>query len=105
MQNNEWKIQPTHDVPTVDDIAVKAKTSELQDNIEAACKSNKAAVIEQLYDKIIKMRKTALEKGGEFSCNNVVFKQLRKLGYLDKLSKCKINTFDRELSIEDEEIS
>ena len=102
--NNEWVTQPNHEPPSVDDIAVKSKVKELQDKIDAACRSNKAAVVEAVYDKIIKMRKAALEKGGEFATDNIVFKQLRNLKYIEKLATCRTNTFDREISIEDEEM-
>jgi hypothetical protein len=49
------------------------------------------------------MRKAGLEKGGEFSTENIVFKTLRSSGALEKLNNCKTSIFDRELSIEDEE--
>lgn len=102
---DEWVDFPTHNPPSIDDAAVNSKVKDLTDQIEVACKSNKAGFVEQLYDKVTKMRKTALEKGGEFSTGNLAFKQLRKLGLIDKLYNCKVNTFDRELSIEDEEWS
>ena len=75
----------------------------MQHKIDLVCTSNKAEVIEKLHEKIVKMRKAGLEKGGEFSTANVVFKELRRQGYIDKLADCKTKTFDRKLSVEDEE--
>jgi len=46
------------------------------------------------------MRKTSLEKNGEFGCENIVFKLLRNKGCIDKLWKAKGAVRDRELSLE-----
>lgn len=103
LQDSKWINTPTHNPPTIDDIAVKEKVAALIKEIDAACTSNKASVIETLHTKLVQLRKRGLERGGEFSTENVVFKQLRSKGYLDKLAECKVKAFDRELSIEEEE--
>lgn len=103
LQDSDWINTPTHNPPTIDDIAVKEKVAALIKEIDAACTSNKASVIEDLHKKLVALRKRGLERGGEFSTENVTFKQLRSKGYLDKLAQCKVKAFDRELSIEDEE--
>lgn len=105
VSNDEWIDFPTHNPPTIDDNAVDHKVKELTTMIEQALKSNKADFVEKVFDKVTKMRKTALEKGGEYAVGNIAFKELRKRGLLDKLANCKINTFDRTLSVEDEEIT
>lgn len=101
--DDEWVEFPTHNPPKIDDTAVNSKVKDLQKQIDIACKSNKADYIEKLAAKITKMRKTALEKGGEFAVGNLAFKELRKSGYIDKLHDCRLHVFDRELSVEDEE--
>jgi hypothetical protein len=103
LYKSTWLNKPTHNPPTVDDVAVKAKVAELSDQINNVCSGDKAAPVEALLQKIIKMRKAGLEKGGEFSTENIVFKTLRSSGALEKLNNCKTSIFDRELSIEDEE--
>jgi hypothetical protein len=41
-----------------------------------------------------------LEKDGEFSYENLVFKVMRRNGYIDKLFDFKNKLMDKELSIE-----
>lgn len=104
IMNGEWVITPTHKEPSYDDEAVKSKAADLMNQIEDAVSSNKADVFERLADKIKKMRQAGLEEAGEFSTNNLVFKTLRNNGYLDKLMTSRTNQYDRELSVEEEEL-
>lgn len=104
IKDNIWKKEPQHEQPSVDDNAVRVKTAELMNRIdEVTSNCNKAAAVEELMDKLKKMRKAGLAEAGEFSVENLVFKQLQRNGYLEKLADCKTKAFDRELSIEDEE--
>ena len=59
-------------------------------NIEAAT---------NLKDKIRSMRGASIQTGGEFSFENLVFKELRNRGYLDKLSDYLKKNQERELSL------
>jgi hypothetical protein len=52
-----------------------------------------------LKDKIRAMRGAAIQSGGEFSFENLVFKELRNRGYLDKLSDYLKKNQERELSL------
>ena len=52
-----------------------------------------------LKDKIRSMRGAAIQAGGEFSFENLVFKELRNRGYLDKLSNYLKKNQERELSL------
>ena len=45
------------------------------------------------------MRSAAIQKGGEYSIENLAFKELRNLGYLDKFSDYIINVQDKSLSL------
>ena len=46
------------------------------------------------------MRSSGIRKGGEFSIENLVFKELRNNGYLEKLSTYIVKTKDKSLSLE-----
>jgi hypothetical protein len=46
------------------------------------------------------MRSAAIRKGGEFSIENLVFKELRNNGYLEKLSSYITKIEDQSLSLE-----
>ena len=52
-----------------------------------------------LFDKIKAMRREALKNGNEMSSNNIVFKCLRRVGYIGKLVDIKAKTYDKIFSI------
>ena len=105
LMDDEWVSKPTHEEPTIDDAAVKAKAAQMIKEIQDVLSADKAAAIEKLVEKISKMRQSGLDEAGEFSTNNLVFKILRSDGWLQKMYDIKDNLFDRELSTEDEEWS
>jgi hypothetical protein len=55
--------------------------------------------MDKVKDKIRGMRGAAIEKGGEFSFENLVFKELRNLGYLDKMDEYEKEMKDKDLSL------
>lgn len=101
--NQEWVITPEHKKPDIDDASVKDKAADIMKQIDDVLDSNKASAVEKVMDKVKKLRKSGLEEAGEFSVGNLVFKVLRNNGYLEKLTKLRTKTFDRELSVEEEE--
>jgi predicted nucleotidyltransferase len=105
IQDSKWVIVPEHKEPDVDNSDVASKAKDMMKLIDGAVATNRAAVVEKVMEKIRNMRKAGLEEAGEFSTENLAFKILRNTGYLEKLAKVRINTFDRELSIEEEEWS
>lgn len=56
--------------------------------------------IEKIKDKIKNMRKAGLQKHGEFSLENLVFKVLRNSGYIEKLHDFSAEIKDKNLSLE-----
>lgn len=103
IKNEEWVIEPKHEEPDIDDNAVKLKAAQWMDSIKDVMTSNKADVIEKVMKKLSVLRQAGLDEAGEFSVENLAFKVLRNHGYLDMLADLKTKTFDRELSIQDEE--
>lgn len=59
--------------------------------------------IEKFKDKLKKYRSSGLEKDGEFSYENLVFKFLRRNQYIDKLYDFKNKLMDKKLSLENQE--
>jgi hypothetical protein len=55
--------------------------------------------IDDLKTRLKNMRKSAIEKGGEFADENLIFKSLRNTGYLMKLTNYQRTVFDKELSL------
>ena len=55
--------------------------------------------VNELYDKIRDIRKKYLDKDGEFSLGDKVYKVLRRSGYLEKLIDLKAKTYDKMMSL------
>ena len=100
VKNGEWTQVPQRRRAKIDDSCVQHKAADLDARIHAAIKSGDADAINRLWDRIKDMRKTSLEKNGEFGCENIAFKLLRNMGCIDKLWKAKAAQRDRELSLE-----
>lgn len=63
-------------------------------------KVNDDDVITKLQDKIKNMRKAGLERTGEYSMENLVFKILRNTGYIKQLYDYQLSNKDDTLSLE-----
>ena len=64
----------------------------------------KLTKIDAFKEKIRKYRKNGLTQGGELSNENLVFKYLRRSGFMEKLSDLRTNTTDSILSLENAEL-
>ena len=98
LKGNKWIDKPQKLKPTDNDIAVNAKYKEFA---EAAKNVADGDVANELIQKIKKMRKAGLEKAGEFSVENLVFKKLRNEGVIGKLMDIRKEEEDKELSLEE----
>jgi predicted nucleotidyltransferase len=105
LKDEEWVLEPQFEKPDYNDSDVRAKAAQWMDLIDDVCSSNKADIIDAFMKKLSKLRQAGLEKGGEFSVENLAFKTLRNEGFLDRLAECKIKSYDRVLSTEEEEWS
>lgn len=100
---NKWLIEPKKNTPNIDDRQIIDKGEKVEEKIEDLLKHSKDKdIIKQidcLKDKIKKFRQCGLEKGGEYSYENLTFKLLRRNGSIDKLLKFKRSLIDNKLSI------
>ena len=97
--NDRWIKRPSYNPPRIDDRAVNDKANDLMQRITKAIDSNDTDDIERLRTKIRNMRRSGLDTAGEFGVENLAFKIVRNLGYLDKLSKAYTQQQDRDLSL------
>ena len=68
--------------------------------IKDAKSEGNAESLKKLKDKLKDYRQSGLDKDGEFSYENLVFKYLRRSGHIGKLFDEKTKIKDKELSIE-----
>ena len=94
--NSEWLQEPEYiEEPPVNQELVK----EWSDKIEDVIKSNDSEKIESLIDEIWDNRKEDVRQNGFTGEFNLVFKNLRAKGLLDKLRQASFDTKSEELSI------
>jgi hypothetical protein len=104
---DEWVEKPVKEDVKIDKQMLKNKAQSMMDKIDSvmddAKKENYDNAIKQIdsfKEKLKKYRSAGLEKDGEFSYENLVFKVMRRNGYIDKLFDFKNKLMDKELSIE-----
>jgi hypothetical protein len=100
---NRWLARPRLlDLNFENDYHLQKKSQFYKDMIDKMLASNASdASIDKLRNKIKKMRSDSIAKNGEFAFGNLVFKELRNAGYLDKLNNYKNNRIDTTLSLKD----
>jgi hypothetical protein len=98
--DSQWLVEPKKTKPEVDDSAVEAKKDSVIHDIETALLSKDLNRLRLVKEKITKMRQAGLERAGEWSVENLVFKILRNLGLIDEITDKIRELEDQELSLE-----
>lgn len=98
---NKWLVVPHRTNPEIDEEYVLKKSQDIMDRIDRLTDlEEKSRALEIAKDKIMKMRKAGLERKGEFSEENLIFKTLRNTGYIGKLNDAIRNEYDRSVSLD-----
>lgn len=100
LSKDDWLVVPKKVKPKIDDAAIQAKKSALVHDAETALLSKDLNKLRAVKEKITKMRKAGLERAGEWSTENLVFKVLRNLGLIDQIAERIRELEDAELSLE-----
>ena len=106
VMNDEWVLKPKREKFKIDKKAIKDKATkiinQLKDIRDYYKQEDYQLVIDKtksLKDKIKQMRSAGLEKGGEFSLENLVFKVLRRTPFMDQLDSFKSKAYDKLMSV------
>lgn len=95
---DEWIKEPIKiDAPDVD---LEPELSEYKEKIQSALDENSSKDINEIIDDLYVLRRESLVKDGEFGKGNLIFKEIRNLGLLDKLKDKKVEIRSNELSVE-----
>ena len=107
--NDSWIRFPQKEDFKVDKKKIKEKAQQWMDIIDGVLENaededlNDAIQLVKKYrDKLRKYRTCGLKKEGEYSYENLVFKFLRRNGYISKLEDFKNKITDKKLSLEQE---
>ena len=107
--NNKWNKFPKKDETEVDWELVKKKSNDYIDKIDdiessiefGSIKNHDALMdkVDGIWQKIKNNRKVGLAEDGEFSVENLVFKVLRRNGYIGKVLELRSKIIDDKLSL------
>jgi len=100
VKNDKWLVQPVKKEVNLKDPGIKRKVEQYVEKIDTLISTSaEDEAFEALKTKFREMRAAALKQGGEFSVENLVFKELRNLGYLDKVTEYLRSKQDKRLSL------
>jgi len=107
VKDDKWVSVPSKKDAQIDKEVFKTKINSWKEKIENLITNIKKdgmksseKQIENLKDKLKDYRKTGLEKEGEYSYENLVFKYLRRSNLIEKLYNTITKQTDKELSVE-----
>ncbi len=99
--DNRWISEPKVERVNINDDDVKDKVNNYTNKIKQALRSKNLDLAKKVKDEIAKIRKSGLDKSGEFSVENLAFKVLRARGLIDKLRQHIYNLEDEALSLKE----
>jgi hypothetical protein len=100
LTKNEWLSRPVHLDIDIKNIADDAQAEELKTKIDSLLAQNADTTeVQELKDQIKAMRGQSISAKGEFGEGNLIFKELRNLGYLDKMNDYIELNRDKKLSL------
>jgi len=108
VMKNQWIKEPQKVTPVVDKLDVKTKVNyvnKLYNHFLTLYKQHQTkgldANIHKLREKIRQYRQAGLDRGGEFSTENIAFKVMRRVGLLDKLKELQNAVVDANLTVKE----
>lgn len=110
---NTWIRKPSEDgieAIKLNKFYIKEKVAKLINKIDELCEAAEtetdshrmeeiANAANDLFKRIRSARRVGLKRGGEMDSFNIIFKCLRRLGYIGKLVDLKAETYDKIFSI------
>lgn len=104
IMNNDWVTKPKKFENGIDKSVLEKKIKNWTEKIDKVLdfeeSEDNVKSIESIKEKLKNYRKSGLEKEGELSYENLVFKFLRRSGHIEKLFDSSNKAKDKELSIE-----
>jgi hypothetical protein len=105
---DDWQNKPKKENVKIDTSLIKTKTNQWMDIIDGVIKNasdepidNARQLIKKYKDKLKKYRTCGLENQGEYSDENLVFKVLRRNGYIEKLFNFEDQYTDEKLTLKE----
>ena len=96
---NYWIQEPTKFEDDFDENELIKKTRNLKNKIDTLIKSEKPEALKSIVKKLRMARSSSLDKFGEYGFENLVFKELRNSGYIDKVRGSVLSFKNKSLSL------
>jgi predicted nucleotidyltransferase len=106
---DKWVLKPDATKLKIDKKLIKRKVQRIFDKLKSIKKDYELKAFQTVIDKtealkadIKEMRQSGLEKGGEYSIENLVFKVLRRTDFMELLDSYKIKSYDQLVSVNED---
>jgi len=100
LTQDNWMVPPTKQEVNFDDPNLIRKIEDYVNKINGLIDSNaEDESFKKLKKKFADMRKAGIKKAGEFSQENLIFKELRNKGYLDRMNQYIKSKEDEKFSL------
>ncbi len=96
---NRWVQEPQKFDGDIDEFELTKKTNNLKNKIDILIQTEKPEALKSIVKKLRAARSSSLDKYGEYGFENLVFKELRNSGYIDKIRKSMVQLKNRRLSL------
>ena len=108
VKNDEWIVKPEKQNPVLDTKLITNKTMGFIDEIKRVLSDLSTGAYDDVIKKynslnkrLKKMRANGLDREGEYSYENIVYKALRRSNYIPKLRDAAVKAYDYKQSIGD----
>lgn len=103
VKDKKWISQPKHEAVDFRGPALLAKVKQYTERIDTLISTNaEDESFSKLKEKFKNMRSSGLKKIGEFSLENLVFKELRNRGVIDRMTQYLQSRLDQKLSLNED---
>lgn len=96
---NKWLMEPKKESPKFEKETIKNKYKDFRKKIEDALKGSDEDKLRKVLEKLYIFRQAGLDKSGEFSAENIVFKILRAQGFVDRLKTHANTIYDKDMTL------
>lgn len=99
LMQDKWLSEPQKENIEIDKEKIQEKYNDFVRKINSALKSQDIDKLKSIIKDVYDMRQSGLDKSGELSTENLVFKILRNRNYIEKLKQEIINLYDKKQSL------
>jgi predicted nucleotidyltransferase len=99
LMQDKWLSEPQKENIEIDKEKIQEKYNDFVRKINSAIKTQDIDKLKSIVKDVYDMRQAGLDKSGELSTENLVFKILRNRNYIEKLKQEIINLYDKKQSL------